>query len=130
LYTHLGRGVSPAVQQRLLALLTVPQEGHHSLLDRLRKGPFRRSAPELVRALRRIEEIRALGLPRAVSQRIPPSRLQALARVAVTAKAPALQRLSEERRLATLVAFAATVEAAALDDALDLLDILITEIFS
>jgi len=130
LWSLLTRSISPAVRAKLNALLTVPEGGHHSLLDRLRKGPFRRSAPELVRALRRIEEIRALGLPRTISQRIPPSRLQALARVAMTAKAPALQRLSEERRLATLVAFAATVEAAALDDALDLLDILLTEIFS
>jgi hypothetical protein len=48
----------------------------------------------------------------------------------MTAKASAIQRLREERRLATLVAFATTLEAAAQDDALDLLDILITEIFS
>ena len=50
------------VRVNLNALLTMPEGGHHSLLDRLRKGPFRRSAPELVRALRRIEETRALGL--------------------------------------------------------------------
>jgi len=48
----------------------------------------------------------------------------------MTAKASAIQRLPDGRRLATLVAFAATLEAAAQDDALDLLDILITEIFS
>lgn len=48
----------------------------------------------------------------------------------MTAKASAIQRLPEERRLATLVAFATTLEAVAQDDALDLLDILITEIFS
>jgi hypothetical protein len=53
-----------------------------------------------------------------------------LARFATSAKASAIQRLPEERRLATLVAFALTLEATALDDALDLVDILITEIFS
>jgi hypothetical protein len=41
LWKALGRGVSPIVQERLLALLTVPAQGPHSLLDRLRKGPFR-----------------------------------------------------------------------------------------
>ena len=62
LWKALGRGVSPAVQERLLALLTVSTQDPPSLLDRLRKGPFRRSAPELVRALHRIDTIRALGL--------------------------------------------------------------------
>jgi len=67
---------------------------------------------------------------RGVSHRLPPGRIQALARFAATAKASAIQRLPEERRLATLVAFALTLEATALDDVLDLLDILTTEVFS
>ena len=125
-----GQGLSPEVKTKLETLLTVPDSGHHSLLDRLRKGPFRRSTPELVRALRRIEDVRTLGLTIAVSHRVPPSRVQMLARLAMTAKASALQRLPENRRLATLVAFATTLEAVAIDDALDLLDILITEMFS
>jgi hypothetical protein len=57
LWKALGRGVSPAAQARLFALLTVPPPGPASLLDRLRKGPFRRSAPELVRALQRVETV-------------------------------------------------------------------------
>jgi len=61
---------------------------------------------------------------------VPSGRIQALARFATAAKASAIERLPEQRRLATLVAFALTLEATALDDALDLLDILITEIFS
>lgn len=130
LWKALGRGVSPSGQERLLALLTVPPQAQHSLLDRLRKGPFRRSAPELVRALQRVDTVRALGLPENVSARIPPGRIQALARFAMTAKVSALERLPDARRLATLVAFAVMLEAAAIDDALDLLDILITEIFS
>ena len=100
------------------------------MLDYLRKGPFLRSAPELVRALRRIDEVRALGIDVSVSSRIPPTRIQALARFATTAKASAIERLPDQRRLATLVAFILNLEAIAQDDALDLLDILITEIFS
>jgi TnpA family transposase len=130
LWSSLILGVPPGVKQKLETLLTIPEGGHHSLLDRLRKGPFRRSAPELVRALQRLEEVRSLGIDVGVSHRIPPGRIQALARFATTAKASAIQRLPEERRLATLVAFAVTMEADASDDALDLLDILITEIFS
>jgi hypothetical protein len=65
-----------------------------------------------------------------VSSRIPPTRIQALARFATTAKASAIERLPDQRRVATLVAFVLNLEAIAQDDALDLLDILITEIFS
>ncbi len=130
LWSSLVRGVSPEARQKLEMLLAVPDGGHHSQLDRLRKGPYRRSAPELVRALQRLEEIRSLGIDVGLSLRIPPGRVQALARFASTAKASAIERLPEDRRLAILVAFAITLEATASDDALDLLDILITEIFS
>ncbi len=129
-WSSLTRGISPETKDKPEALLATPQGGHHSILDRLRKGPFRRSAPELVRALRRIEEIRALSIDVTVSHRVPPGRIQALNRYAVTVRANAIQQLSEERRLATLVAFVLTLEATALDDALDLLDILLTEIFT
>lgn len=130
LWSSLVQGVSPEAKQKLDALLEVPNGGHQSLLDRLRKGPFRRSAPELIRALQRLEEVRSLGIDVAVSHRVPPSRVQTLARFATTAKSSAIQRLPDDRRLATLVAFAVTLEATAADDVLDLLDILITEIFS
>ena len=50
-----------------------------------------------------------------------------LARFAATAKVSALERLAPERRIATLVAFVHTVEATAQDDALDLLEVLLTE---
>ncbi len=53
-----------------------------------------------------------------------------MARFACTAKAAVIQRLPDSRRLATLVAFVMNLEASALDDSLDLLDILITEMFA
>jgi hypothetical protein len=46
------------------------------------------------------------------------------------AKASAIKRMPDHRRLGTLIAFVLNLEAIALDDALDLLDILITEIFT
>jgi hypothetical protein len=84
---------------------------------------YRRSAPELVRSLDRVEEIRGLGIDTVVADRIPTGRLHALARFANTAKVSVIRRMPESRRLATLVAFASSLEATALDDALDLLDI-------
>jgi TnpA family transposase len=126
----LNRMADKTTQGRLEALLTVPEGGHQTVLDRLRKGPFRRSAPELVRALQRVEDIRKLGIDLTGSHRLPPGRLQTMARFACTAKAAVIQRLPDSRRLATLVAFVMNLEASALDDALDLLDILITEMFA
>jgi hypothetical protein len=55
LWASLIRGVSAAAKEKLESLLMVASGGYQSLLDRLRKGPFRRSASELVRALRRVE---------------------------------------------------------------------------
>ena len=129
-FCMLNASLSPESRRKLESLLSAPEGGHHSLLDQLRKGPFRRSAPELVRALERVEQVRKLEVELDVSHRVPPSRLQALDRFASTAKANTLQRLPPVRRMATLVAFVCNLEAAALDDVLDLLDILITEIFA
>src|SRR5258707_15447457 len=80
------------------------------MLDRLRKGPFLRSAPELVRALRRIEEVRGLGINLSVSSRVPRTRVKALARFATMAKASAINRMPDHRRLATLIAFVLNLE--------------------
>jgi hypothetical protein len=88
----LTQSLSAETTAKLEALLRIPDGGHASVLDHLRKGPFLRSAPELVRALRRIDEVRALGIDLSVSSRIPPTRIQALARFATTAKASAIER--------------------------------------
>ena len=55
---------------------------------------------------------------------MPANRLAALARYGLAAKAPALRDLAEPRRTATLLATARHLEAAAVDDALDLFDVL------
>jgi len=117
----------PSAEQRahLEQLLIVPEGKRHSTLERLRRSPTRASAPALVSALRRVEEIRALGVSHLDITAIPPSRLQALARYAATAWASTLARLSDERRIATLLAFAVTYEARAQDDVLDTLTALL-----
>lgn len=130
IWGSLIQGVSLSTRAKLDALLITADNTHESTLDRLRKGPFRRSAPELVRALRRVDEIRALGIDLPVSHRVPPGRIQTLARFGMSAKAGAIERLPDDRRLATLVAFTVTLESCAVDEALDLLDILLTDLFS
>jgi hypothetical protein len=56
--------------------------------------------------------------------------MTALARFATVAKAQAVARMPAERRMATLLAFIRTLEATAQDDVVDLLDIVVTKLFS
>lgn len=128
LWRMLGSGITSEQKIRLDALFSVPENGRSSLLDRLRTGQVTISAPALVRAIGRLQTVRNLGikLP-AVS--IPASRIASLSRFANTAKITELARLSMPRRLATMVAFVHTLEATAQDDALEILEILLNDLF-
>jgi hypothetical protein len=61
---------------------------------------------------------------------VPPSRIAALSRFANTVKVSAVARLPDARRVATLVAFIHSLEASAHDDALDVLAILLRDLFA
>lgn len=130
LWRVLGRGLTGEQQARVEALLTVPEGSRGSWLDQLRSGPVLVSGPALVRALDRLQTVRDVGIALPAAAHIPPSRLAALARVAGTAKVTAISRLPPARRLATLVAFVQCLEAAAHDDALDVLDQLLHDLFA
>lgn len=121
----------PDIRQRehLESLLTHPDGSHRTLLDHLRQSPTRVSVPSLVEALRRLEAIRALGLGQLDLSKVPASRVAVLARHATAATAQTLRRMPEQRRMATLLAFAHVLEATAQDDAIHVLDQVISGIF-
>lgn len=129
LWRLLGRDVTETQRHRLDELLKPAEGSRQSWLDRLRKGPVRVSAPALVLALQRIETVRGLGI-KLPGTHVPPSRIATLARFAGTVKVSAVARLPEARRIATLVAFVHSLEASAHDDALDVLDLLLRELFN
>lgn len=129
LWLALGRGVSTEQQAQLEALLAVPMGQRNSALDRLRTGPVTISTPSLVHSLLRLQSVRALGITLPATARIPASRVAALARFAGAAKASAILRLPNPRRLATLVAFVHCLEATAQDDALEVLEAVLRELF-
>ncbi|MFJ9775391.1 Tn3 family transposase [Kitasatospora sp. NPDC101157] len=107
------------------SLLAVPPGARVSELDRLRRGPVRVSGPQMRAALDRAEEIIALGIGELDVSGIPPRRLAELSRYGVDGKASLLRRHGDSRRLATLLATAVYLSTRAVDDALDLLEVLI-----
>ncbi|MDQ2813726.1 MAG: Tn3 family transposase, partial [Actinomycetota bacterium] len=126
-----ARSADPFLPERLANLLRVPDGSRFSELERLRRAPRRSSGPEMVKALQRAEQLAALGVGRVGVDDIPVNRLQVLARTGLGSKASALARLGEPRRTATLVAVARHLEAAAVDDTLDLFALLMaTRLFS
>ena len=126
LWQRLTSSVSPEQRARLEALLVVPETERVSPLDRLRDGPVLHSPAELGRAVERLQEAQALAAGLPSIDRLPASRITALARFANASKAHAVSRLPDDRRIATLLAFARSLEASAHDDMLDLFDVVVT----
>ena len=116
-------------QQRreLDVLLVVPPGSRVSELERWRMGPARASGPQMVAALNRVAEIIGSGLSRVqLDASVTPRRLAELARYGIGANVAQLKRHGGQRRMAVLVATVAQLEATATDDALDLLELLMT----
>ena len=116
--------VTPAQARMLELLLEVPEGARTSDLERLRTGPTTVSGKAMVAALDRVAELAALGLGSLDLDAVPQRRVVELARWGMAGKAPALRRHRSSRRLATLLATVVYLEARAIDDALELFDVL------
>lgn len=111
-------------------LLQIEASAHTTALDRLRQAPVHVSGPAFLAALDRYIELRALGTHQLDFTGIPLVRLKVLARHAAQISAYRTARMPDDRRLASLVAFAHSYETQALDDALDVLDLFVSDIIS
>jgi TnpA family transposase len=127
LYATVARQASRAdagLPRALVGLLEVPEGARFSELERLRQAPKRQSGTELVRALKRVDDLARFELGRVEVSKVPVRRMKTLARYGAGSKAPLLARLLEPRRTATMVAVTRSLEAEAIDDALDLFALL------
>ncbi len=123
--------VANEAQRRLLdGLLEVEPGGRVSKLERWRTGPVTASAPGMGAAVELAVEIAGSGLSGLeLSAVVPQRRLDELARYGIAASAAQLKKHPPARRYATLLATAARLGTKSIDDALDLLDLLmVTEL--
>jgi hypothetical protein len=107
---------------RLQALLRVAGGRRESELERLRHPPVQPTVAGLVAALERLLELRALAAGLGRSQALPAARVRALTVDVSTRRAGDLTKMSDTRRLATLVAFAAVAVERGQDDVLEHFD--------
>ncbi|MCF6768577.1 Tn3 family transposase, partial [Thiotrichales bacterium 19S11-10] len=128
LWLKLSKTVNDEQTQQLIKLLNIPKGKRYSKLDELKNGPTRISSSGLMYGLSRYQFIREIAVRQSKFSHIPKPKIAQLARYVKTSWAPSVARMSKNHKLAVLVAFAYVYEIKALDDALDLLDMLITEI--
>jgi hypothetical protein len=106
LWRVIGRLLTSEHQATLATLLTIPENARMTVLEQLRRGAVGTSSVSVVRALKRVETIRSVGMRAVDVSAIPPARLDALARYAVLSSASTIMRMPPDRRIATLFAFA------------------------
>lgn len=131
LWTYLAGQLTTGEPGRLFGLLETREEGPRRRkvveLERLRKGVFTPSSKGMTNALARVRDLNA-AIPASVDvAQVPPRRLIALATHGITGRTSHLRRLRGEQRerlLALLIATVFTLRAKAVDDVLELFDLL------
>jgi TnpA family transposase len=120
----------PSLSQksRMNDLLEISEPMQTSWFDYYRKGPVRISSTSFIKALKRYQGLRSFGIGELDFQGIPPIKIRQLAKHASITSAYRISRMPEQRRVAVLVAFVKIYEVTALDDALDVLELLVTTI--
>ena len=115
-------------QRALLDSLTKVKDGKRiSQLEKWRKGPTKASGRTMEQALERVAQIRKAKFGQlALAEAVPSRRLVDLARYGMSAKSTQLSRHPMARRLATLLSTIVYLEGKATDDALELLDLLMS----
>lgn len=130
LWQRLAALPDAAQRNQLSSWLQTLVPGRPTPLDGLRHPPTRISRTGFREAAERLHVLHAVHSERWDLHTLSIARIQALARFAATARAQTVERLTPERRLATLVAFAAVFHQTAQDDFIELFDRFLSEHWS
>ena len=126
-YQELIKNLSRQQQTALLSLLQIPEGKHHSLLDELRRAPTYVSSVSLNKALERVKIFKDLAVHEIKTPSVPLSRKTKLAKLVAGLKAGSIEQMSPSKKLAALFCFAQHHEAIAVDDAIEVFDLLVSK---
>jgi TnpA family transposase len=115
-------------QMQLESLLQVKEGKRMSHLDYYRKGPVTISGPSFNESVEKFQDLKGFGIQNIDFSYVSPVRLKNLARYAGMTSVYKIARMPDDKRIATLLAFTKAFETITLDEALDVLDLLITDI--
>jgi len=121
-WTLLGGALTDEQRGRLEGLLAVAGGRRESELERLRQVPVEPTVAGLIATLERLCELRVVADGLSERESLPVARVRALTVDAATRRAGDLAKMSDARRLATLVAFATLAAQRGQDDALEHFD--------
>lgn len=121
-FRRLGDLLTDERRRQLEALLEVDADIKQSRFAWLRKGATEAKPTAVLQELRKLDFVRGLGADRWDLGALNPNRVKFLAQVARRMSASDLQRASNERRLAALVAFLAESVWQLSDEVVDLFD--------
>ena len=128
LWYRLAEGLSETQRAQINALFDNNGE-RLSSLEILRASPLKRRQSDFLHHLDRLDAVRDFGLRLTPPNGVPATQLERLARVARRAKPSAIAALKEPRRTATVAALFYILEASAQDDATELGEVLISDLF-
>lgn len=128
LWRRLADGLTAGQQAQIEALFDRDTESFGDL-EILRASPLKRRQSDFLRHLDRLDALRGAGLRLTPPKGVPAAHLERLARVARRAKPSAIAALKEPRRTATVAALFHTLEASAQDEAIELGEALISDLF-
>jgi len=128
LWRRLAAGLSDAQRAQVADLFERDDESLGGL-EILRASPLKRQPTQFAKHLDRLEAVRSFGLRPTPPGGVPAVQLERLARVAKTSKPSAIAALQEPRRTATVAALFYTLEASAQDDATELGEALVSDLF-
>jgi len=129
-YQRLTEGVDDGHRAHLDRLLIPRDEARTIVLTWLRQPPGEAKARNILAHLDRLRAIRDVGLPADLDRRVHHSRLTQLAREGAQMNVQHLRDLEGTRRYATLVAVLLDTQATIIDQALELNDKIIGQLFA
>ncbi len=128
LFVRLANGLTADQRSRIAALFE--RDGDDlNRLEILRGSPLKRRQSDFWTHLDRLDAVRDFDLGLMPPKGVPATQLERLARIARRTKPSAIAALKEPRRTATVAALFYTLEASAQDDAIELGDALIADLF-